>query len=229
MKKVREQSYAKRFNKVLDFIDEHMGDALPIKRLARVAHFSVFHFHRQFTHYVGITPTRYVQMARLRRASYRLAFNPLERITQIALEACFENSESFSRAFKHAFGQSPSAFRRDPDWGNLRHRLPRSGDDAGEGISVRYLRFAIQGGAGQRSWDSHQSNPGRALRRRAARGFSRPDRPERLLPVSEMVAAKRGRATRFSSPVPLLEFEERYAGAQITYRRVSSTKVEPSK
>ena len=116
MKKRYQQPYAQRFRRVLDFIDRHLDEPLSGERLSRVAHFSKFHFHHQFTHYVGITPNRYVQLARLRRASYRLAFNSLERITDIALQAGFEHSESFSRAFKSAFGQSPSAFRKNPDW-----------------------------------------------------------------------------------------------------------------
>lgn len=116
MKRRHEQTYAQRFRRVLEFIDRHLDEPLSGERLSRIAHFSRFHFHRQFSHYVGITPNRYIQLARLRRASYRLAFNSLERITDIALQAGFENSESFSRAFKSAFGQSPRAFRKDPDW-----------------------------------------------------------------------------------------------------------------
>jgi AraC family transcriptional regulator len=116
MNKRREQAYVQRFSRVLDFIDRHLDEPLSGERLSRVAHFSKFHFQRQFLNYVGITPSRYVQLARLRRASYRLAFNPLERVTDIALAAGFEQSEAFSRAFKGAFGQSPRAFRKDPDW-----------------------------------------------------------------------------------------------------------------
>lgn len=115
-KKTRELHYAQRFSRVLDFIDQHLHEPLSAERLSRVAHFSKFHFHRQFANYVGTTPNRYVQLARLRRASYRLAFNTLEPITDIALAAGFEHAESFARAFKEAFGQSPSAFRRNPDW-----------------------------------------------------------------------------------------------------------------
>jgi AraC family transcriptional regulator len=116
MNKLHEQAYAQRFSRVLDFIDRHLDEPLSGERLSRVAHFSKFHFQRQFFNYVGITPNRYVQLARLRGASYHLAFNPLERITDIALAAGFEHSESFSRALKGAFGQSPRAFRKDPDW-----------------------------------------------------------------------------------------------------------------
>ena len=116
MTKRAAKSYAQRFRRVLDFIDRRLDEPLPLKRLSRVALFSKYHFQRQFTHYVGITPTRYVQVSRLRRAAVRLACNPLERITDIALQAGFEHAESFSRAFKAAFGRSPSAFRRQPDW-----------------------------------------------------------------------------------------------------------------
>jgi AraC family transcriptional regulator len=116
MKNHHKQAYAQRFSRVLDFIDRHLDEPLSVERLSHVAHFSKFHFQRQFSNYVGITPNRYVQLARLRYASYRLAFNPLERITDIALAAGFEHSESFSRAFKAAFRQSPRAFRKDPDW-----------------------------------------------------------------------------------------------------------------
>ena len=69
MKKQREQAYAKRFGQVLDHIDRHLDRPLSIAALSRVAHFSRFHFHRQFSSYVGLPPNRYIQLARLRRAS----------------------------------------------------------------------------------------------------------------------------------------------------------------
>jgi AraC family transcriptional regulator len=116
MNKPHERAYAQRFSRVLDFIDRHLDEPLSGERLSRIAHFSKFHFQRQFHDYVGITPNRYVQLARLRRASYRLAFNSLEPITDIALAAGFERPESFSRAFKSVFGQSPREFRTNPDW-----------------------------------------------------------------------------------------------------------------
>jgi len=51
-------------------------------------------------------------MVRLKHASYRLAFRRDERIIDIALDS----PEAFSRAFRQAFGQSPSQFRKNPQW-----------------------------------------------------------------------------------------------------------------
>ena len=123
MKRHPKRAYAERFGRVLDFIERHLDEPLSVDRLSRVAHFSKFHFHHQFSHYVGVSPSRYVQLARLRRASYQLAFNALEPITDIALQAGFEHSESFSRAFRAAFGQSPKAFRKEPHWAAWRTQL----------------------------------------------------------------------------------------------------------
>jgi len=126
MPESKAEAYARRFKQVLDYIDRHLDEDLSVERLSRVAHFSKFHFHRQFTQYCGISVSRHITLMRLRRASHRLAFNPGEPVTDIALDAGFENPESFSRAFKHVFGQTPSAFRREPAWEawNEQFKLP---------------------------------------------------------------------------------------------------------
>lgn len=55
------------------------------------------------------------KLMRLKRASFRLAFRTQDKIIEIALDAGFENPESFSRAFKNTFGQTPTEFRKHPD------------------------------------------------------------------------------------------------------------------
>jgi AraC family transcriptional regulator len=109
-------AYAERFARVLDYIESHLGEELSVERLSREADLSKFHFHRQFSAYVGVSVSRYVQTLRLRRASRRLVFEPDSKIIDIALEAGFENPESFSRAFKREYGRTPSQFRNAPAW-----------------------------------------------------------------------------------------------------------------
>ncbi len=126
MNEVKAKAYAERFNRVFDFIDRHLEEDLSVARLSRVANFSRFHFHRQFSQFAGISVSRYIQLMRLRRASYRLVFEEETKIIEIALAAGFENPESFSRAFRNTFGQTPSQFRKAPAWEpwNERYRLP---------------------------------------------------------------------------------------------------------
>jgi AraC family transcriptional regulator len=111
-----EAQYARRFATVFDYIEQHLGEVLDVEQLSRVASFSKFHFHRQFSMYAGIGVSAYVRMVRLRHASFRLVFRKQQRITDIALDVGFDNPESFSRAFRQAFGQSPSQFRKQPQW-----------------------------------------------------------------------------------------------------------------
>ncbi len=50
----------------------------------------------------------------------RLVFQPDRPITDVAFEAGYQNSESFTRAFQRQVGQSPSEFRRVPAWAKWR-------------------------------------------------------------------------------------------------------------
>ncbi|ANT50332.1 AraC family transcriptional regulator [Mesorhizobium amorphae] len=83
-----------------------------------LAAFSKYHFHRQFTSTFGVSVHRYVQLARLKRASYRLAESDAQSVTDIAMDAGYDAPDAFARAFRQRFGQSPSSFRKSPDWGS---------------------------------------------------------------------------------------------------------------
>lgn len=107
--------YLARFRQVLEYIDTHLDEDLTVERLASVAAFSKYHFHRQFSELFGIGVYRYVQLCRLKRAGHQLAFRG-DSIIDIALQNGYESPEAFSRAFKKALGQSPSDFREQPQW-----------------------------------------------------------------------------------------------------------------
>ncbi|RAZ90250.1 AraC family transcriptional regulator [Mesorhizobium hawassense] len=109
------QNYHSRMQRVLDYIDRHPDGDLDLETVSRVAAFSKFHFHRQFTATFGLSVHRYVQLTRMRRASYRLADR--ESVTDIAMDAGYEAPDAFARAFRQRFGQSPSSFRKSPNWG----------------------------------------------------------------------------------------------------------------
>lgn len=116
MMKAALQNYHARMQRVLDHIDQHLNGNLDLDALSGIAAFSKYHFHRQFTATFGLSVHRYVQLARMKRASYRLAFRDAESVTDIAMDAGYDAPDAFARAFRQRFGQSPSSFRKSPDW-----------------------------------------------------------------------------------------------------------------
>lgn len=110
------QNYQERMRRVLDHIDRHLDADLDLDSLSAVAAFSKFHFHRQFTATFGLSVHRYVQLARMKRASHRLAYIDAQSVTEIAMDAGYDAPDAFARAFRRRFGQSPSSFQKSPDW-----------------------------------------------------------------------------------------------------------------
>lgn len=109
-------NYHARMQRVLDHIDRHLGDDLDLDVVSGIAAFSKYHFHRQFTATFGLSVHRYIQLARMKRASHRLAYRDAQSVTDIAMDAGYDAPDAFARAFRQRFGQSPSSFRKAPDW-----------------------------------------------------------------------------------------------------------------
>lgn len=69
------------------------------------------HFHRTFRCEIGETPADYVERLRLERAAFHLHIQEAS-VLQIALDCGYRNHETFTRAFRRAFGRSPASYRR---------------------------------------------------------------------------------------------------------------------
>jgi AraC family transcriptional regulator len=110
-----EERYLARFRKVFDYIDGHLDEPMSVETLSAIAAFSKFHFHRQFTGLFGISVYSYIQLCRLKWASYQLAFRDTQ-VVDVAMASGYEGPEGFARAFRKNFGQSPSEFRKQPQW-----------------------------------------------------------------------------------------------------------------
>jgi len=104
------QIYVQRVDRVIDFISGHLHEPLPLERLARLAHFSPFHFHRLFRVIVGEPLHVFIRRLRLESAVKAMKFGPRATLTQVAMRSGFASSSDFSKAFKQAYGFSPSKF-----------------------------------------------------------------------------------------------------------------------
>ena len=81
-----------------------------IESLAALAHFSPFHFHRLYRALTGENVAATVRRVRISQAAHRLGDTEVS-VTQAALDAGYDSSQSFARAFRDLTGLSPSDFR----------------------------------------------------------------------------------------------------------------------
>ena len=100
--KIREE-YLSRIYKVQDYIEENISEELKLEKLAEVANFSPYHFHRIFKSIVGEPLYQYIKRVSLEKAATLMQSSPTRSIVDIALDCGFSNQASFSRAFKKYF------------------------------------------------------------------------------------------------------------------------------
>lgn len=111
LRETTETDYRARIRRVLAHIQTHLDDPLDLEGLARIAHFSPWHFHRVFRGMTGESVAEHVRRLRLERAAVHLKLSD-RSIVRLAFEAGYETHESFLRAFRARFGMNPSVYRR---------------------------------------------------------------------------------------------------------------------
>jgi AraC-like DNA-binding protein len=82
-----------------------------LDELAEVAGLSKYHFLRQFSQVVGMTPGAYLRTLRLCHAARKLRTTNMP-ILEVALSVGFADHPSFSRAFARHMGMTPSEYQK---------------------------------------------------------------------------------------------------------------------
>jgi AraC family transcriptional regulator len=96
---------------MMRLVERHMHPESTPAGMADEACVSRYHFQRVFSAVMGETPGKLQRRLRLERAAYDLRHTGSE-VTTIAFDAGYSCLEAFSRAFRRAYGQSPSRFRQ---------------------------------------------------------------------------------------------------------------------
>jgi AraC family transcriptional regulator len=100
-----------RLRRVRDHIEAHLGEAMSLQTLARLAELSLHHFCRAFKKSTGLPPHQYVLWRRLERGKALLADRRLS-VTEVAFAAGFGGPSQFAHAFRRVAGLTPSAYRK---------------------------------------------------------------------------------------------------------------------
>jgi len=97
------------WNLVHEYCHAHLGEKITLEGLAQLCGMSRFQFLRQFTRRLGITPHAWLLRFRLER-SLQLLGSGTSRIADVALDLGFYDQSHFDRAFKRAYGVTPSSY-----------------------------------------------------------------------------------------------------------------------
>ncbi len=103
--------YIERVNKVIDYIEENLEEKIDLDELAEVSSFTKFHFHRIFYSFTNEPLYSFINRLRVERAA-ALLLNHKSSITDIAFSCGFNDSATFSRAFKKHFKISASEWKK---------------------------------------------------------------------------------------------------------------------
>ncbi|AWK87808.1 AraC family transcriptional regulator [Azospirillum thermophilum] len=129
--------YGRRIDRVIAHIGAHLDDPLDLDRLAEVACFSPYHFHRIYRSMTGETAAETLRRLRLHRAAGHLVQGKRETAL-IARQAGYGSVAAFTRAFAQAYGITPAAYRQR-GWLALPPAHPRHQEGTMHDVTIREL------------------------------------------------------------------------------------------
>ena len=98
---------------MIDWIEEHLVESPTLEELANQVGYSKFYCSSQFQRIAGMTIRRYTSGRRLCAATLKVR-DTNQPILDIAMEYGYSSQGALTRAFKDAYGCTPSAYRKSP-------------------------------------------------------------------------------------------------------------------
>lgn len=111
-KQTNKAFYEEKLNIIIEYINNNLDSKMDIKTLAKISHFSPFHFHRISKALLGEPIGTYISRVRLETAAKMIRYSTLG-VEAVAYNVGFETPSSLSKAFKIYFGISPSEYRKN--------------------------------------------------------------------------------------------------------------------
>ena len=100
-----------QLRRAIDYIHDHIGEALDLASISQAAGLSAFHFARLFKAATGDSPFQFVTRTRMERAKELLRKTRLP-IADIAERLGYQQPSHFSGRFRSLLGCSPDAYRK---------------------------------------------------------------------------------------------------------------------
>lgn len=108
---------------LLNWLESHLDQPLSLDNVAAKAGYSKWHLQRMFKDVTGHAIGSYIRARRLTKAAVALCLTS-RPILDIALQYRFDSQQTFTRAFKKQFAQTPASYRRSDNWNTFGLRPP---------------------------------------------------------------------------------------------------------
>jgi AraC-like DNA-binding protein len=100
-----------QLRRIIDYIEDHVCDAIALRDLAAMAGLSQSHLAHAFKASTGMPPHRWQLHARIARAK-RLLVDGNAPLARVAIETGFAAQSHFTRVFRRIVGTTPRAWQR---------------------------------------------------------------------------------------------------------------------
>ena len=114
-KKTTKEEYQKCVNVVVEYINQHLGEEIDLKSLAKVSNFSPFYFHRIMKAFLGEPIGTFIVRTRTEAAARLLRYSDIP-IADIAYRIGYSSPSSLSKVFRQFYGISPLEYRNNKNF-----------------------------------------------------------------------------------------------------------------
>jgi len=98
------------YSELLAWVDTKLGQQIKVEEMADVMCMSERTFYRNFTAAMGVTPSKYVEGAKLKRAKFLIESG--QQISRVSAEVGFKSEAAFRTRFSRYFGLTPSLHKK---------------------------------------------------------------------------------------------------------------------
>ncbi len=100
-----------KFNKAVDYIEQHLQDKIDLEETAKLADCSLYHFQRMFSYLADMPLSEYIRRRRMSLAAEDIKSG--EKVLDVSLKYGYDSPTAFNRAFKSVIGVVPSSIKKE--------------------------------------------------------------------------------------------------------------------
>ena len=98
--------------RTVTYINQNLTETITLEKLAQISNYSVSHFKTRFKHEIGIPPTEYITLQKIKYAKKLLETTDLS-VTELSCDLGFSSSNYFSTVFKKILNITPQQYKKN--------------------------------------------------------------------------------------------------------------------